>query len=241
MMIGYSLSLVVPAYNEESRIEAVALNYASSFPEAEIIVVCNGCVDNTLSIASRLSDGHRNIRALNFKEKIGKGGAIIEGFKTAQGDIIGFVDADESTSPEDVARMLNAMTDKEDGVIASRKLKDSRILVKQPLLRRLASKAFNIMVRLMFGLKFRDTQCGAKVFRKEAIKTVLPQLKTGGFEFDIELLWKLKLRGYRIIEFPITWRHSEGSTFSLSHAPRMFCSLMRMRFSSQKPLKPDIT
>ena len=81
----------------------------------------------------------------------------------------------------------------------------------------------------MFGLNFKDTQCGAKVFTKEAIKGVLPELKTKGFEFDVELLWKLKKKGYRVTEFPITWKHSEGSTFSLAQSPRMFFSLLKVR------------
>jgi len=223
-----NISLVIPAYNEEQRIEAVLLSYANKFPNQEIIVVCDGCVDATPDIVTKLSSKHSQIKLLNFRERLGKGGAIIEGLKAAGGDKIGFVDADESVAPDDVEKMLDALLDN-DGVIASRKLKTSIILVKQPLKRRLASKAFNMVVRAMFGLNFKDTQCGAKVFRKEAIKTVLPELKTAGFEFDVELLWRFKSKGYRVIEFPITWKHSEGSTFRLSHAPRMFFSLLKVR------------
>lgn len=124
--------------------------------------------------------------------------------------------------------MFDALSDA-DGVIASRRVKGSQILIKQSLKRRIASKSFNIIVRIIFGLHFKDTQCGAKVFRKEAIKDVLSELKTKGFEFDVELLWRLKKKGYKIIEFPITWKHSEGSTFSLSNAPKMFFSLLKVR------------
>ncbi len=226
---GNNTSLIIPAYNEAGRIEDVVSNYASYFPNQELIVVCNGCVDGTPKIVKRLGFQHSQIRLLNFRQKLGKGGSIIEGFKAANGDKIGFVDADESVEPEDVARMLAALSGA-DGVIASRRLKDSRILLKQPLKRRLASRAFNIIIRVMFGLNFKDTQCGAKVFTKEAIKDVLPELKTKGFEFDVELLWRLKKKGYQVTEFPITWKHSEGSTFSLAHAPRMFFSMLKIRF-----------
>jgi glycosyltransferase involved in cell wall biosynthesis len=176
----------------------------------------------------KLCSKYPQIKLLNFEQKLGKGGAVIEGFKAVEGDRIGFVDADESVAPEDVARMLAALSDA-DGVIASRRLKNSRILVRQPFKRRLASRVFNIIVRVMFGLNFRDTQCGVKVFRKEAIKDVLPELKTRGFEFDVELLWRLKKSGYQVIEFPITWKHSSGSTFSLANAPGMFFSLLKVR------------
>jgi glycosyltransferase involved in cell wall biosynthesis len=225
-----NISLVIPACNEEDRIEIVVLNYVSAFPDAEIIVVCNGCVDNTCSVVRRLCTRYPQIKALDFPARIGKGGAIIEGFKVASGDIVGFIDADESTAPGEMAKLLTAMNGK-DGVIGSRKLKESVIPVKQPWKRRFASRIFNIIVCVMFDLKFKDTQCGAKVFRKEAIDNILSEIRTRGFEFDVELLWKLKRNGYRLVELPVTWSHSEGSTFSMANAPKMFFSLLKVKLS----------
>jgi glycosyltransferase involved in cell wall biosynthesis len=223
-----SLSLIIPAYNEERRIETVIANYASYFVAAEIIVVCDGN-DGTPDIVRHLGVKYPGVRCLNFKERMGKGGAITAGFRVAQGDIIGFVDADESVQPPVVAEMIGVLADM-DGVIASRKLKESRILIRQPFKRRLASRMFNLLVRALFQLDFKDTQCGAKVFRKEAIKGVLPELRTRGFEFDVELLWRLKRSGCRVSEFPITWQHSQGSTFRLSNAWAMLIALLRIRF-----------
>jgi glycosyltransferase involved in cell wall biosynthesis len=222
------LSLIIPAYNEEGRIESVLLSYCHALPGQEIVVVCNGCRDKTPSIVRGLRSKYRQIKVLDFKEKRGKGGAIIEGFKAGGGDKIGFIDADESVEPADIKRMSGALS-KADGVIASRKLKSSRILVQQPWKRRVASKVFNALVRAIFGLNFKDTQCGAKIFKKKALNSVLGKLKTRGFEFDVELLWKLQNKGYKIIEFPITWKHSEGTTFSLWSAPGMFFSLLKVR------------
>ncbi len=221
------ISIIIPAYNEEKRIETILLNYSNHFQDQEIIVVCDG-TDKSQNIVGKLSEKYPNIKLLRFEKKLGKGGGIIEGFKEANGDKIGFVDADESVTPDDVKRMFDCLPDV-DGVIASRRLKDSRILIKQPTKRRIASRVFNIIVRLIFSLNLKDTQCGAKVFRKEAIKDVLSELKTKGFEFDVELLWRLKKKGYKVVEFPITWRHSEGSSFSLSNAPKMFFSLLKVR------------
>ena len=222
------LSIVIPAYNEEVRIETVLSTYCDHFPNQEIVVVCNGCTDTTPAIVNRLCLKYSQIKALCFEEKLGKGGAIIEGFKVAEGDRIGFVDADESVAPEDLERMFNALSNA-DGVIASRRLRESRIPVKQPWQRRAGSKVFNIFVRIMFSLDFGDTQCGAKVFTREAIKNILDSLTTKGFELDVELLCKLKNKGYRVIEFPITWKHSEGSTFHLTNAPKMILSLLKVR------------
>ena len=220
-------SAIVPAYNEEGRIETVILNYANSFPDAEIIVVCDG-TDNTTNIIREKSKKNPNIKLLSFEKKLGKGGGIIEGFKAAKGERIGFVDADESVEPDDVKKMFDLLSDY-DGVIASRKLNGSKILVRPPLKRRIASRSFNGLIQIIFGLDFKDTQCGAKVFRKEAVKAILSELTTVGFEFDVELLWRLKNKGYNVMEFPITWKHSEGSSFSLSNAPKMFFPLLKVR------------
>lgn len=160
---------------------------------------------------------------------MGKGGAIIEGFKVANGDLIGFVDADESVAPADIRRMIDVLQNA-DGVIASRRLKESRILVKQPLKRRIASKVFNILVRGLFGLTFKDTQCGAKFFKRDAIHDIINDLETSGFEIDVEILWSLRNKGYNVLEYPITWKHSEGSQLKLSNSWDMLTSLLKIRF-----------
>ena len=153
-----NVSLVVPAYNEENRIATMLSQYCSYFPDSEIIVVCDGA-DSTQNIVKSLSKDNKNIKLLHFNNRVGKGGAIIEGFKIATGDIIGFVDADESVKPSQVIAMIDELSNA-DGVIASRHLNDSKIIVKQPLKRRFASKCFNFFVRLVFNLPFKDTQSG---------------------------------------------------------------------------------
>jgi len=87
-----------------------------------------------------------------------------------------------------------------------------------------------LLVRIMFGLPFKDTQCGAKVMKKSVVDSVLPKIMLRGYEFDVELLWKVKRGGYIIKEVPITWRHMGNSTFSLKWAPRMFFNLLKVRF-----------
>jgi glycosyltransferase involved in cell wall biosynthesis len=221
-------SIIIPAYNEELRIKSVVLSLSESMPEKEILVVCDGA-DETKSIVKDISVHKPNIRVINFDVRLGKGGAIVEGFKTARGERIGFVDADESVSPKDIKDMFNLL-ESSDGIIASRRMKASKILVEQPLKRRVASRIFNIFVRSFFGLPFKDTQCGAKVFKREAIYSILDELETKGFEIDVEILWRLKNKGYNIIEHPIAWKHSEGSKFSLKQSKHMLISLLQIRF-----------
>lgn len=222
------ISIVIPAYNEEKRINDVILRYLAEFPGQEFIVVCDG-QDDTESIIRDLSAGYNNLRLLSFDTRLGKGGALIEGFKATTGDYIGFVDADESIAPSDFKEMLDAIRSF-DGVIGSRRLKESRIMAKQSLRRRIASEVFNILVRHLFDLSFKDTQCGAKVFKRKAILDIINDLESRGFEIDVEILWRLKNKGYMVVEYPVTWKHSEGSKFSLIQSKKMLVSLLKVRF-----------
>jgi len=231
-----NFSLVIPAYNEEKRIRKVLETYTKSLEglNYEIIVVCNGCRDRTEDIVRDfVQKNHlKNLRVLVFKEKLGKGGAVIQGFKVAKGKFMGFVDADLSTSPQEFLKLVRILEkEKLDGVIGSRKIKGAKILIPQPFFRRFASKCFNIIVRALFGLPFKDTQCGAKVFNAEAIKSILTELKLKGFEFDVEILWRLKKEGFRVKEVPIVWKHEKGSRFSFKNSPKMLINLIRLRFN----------
>jgi glycosyltransferase involved in cell wall biosynthesis len=221
-------SIIVPAYNEADRIQSVLRSYVAELSGQEIIVVFDG-QDNTPDIVEDVAKDCSDIRLLTFHKRLGKGGAIIEGFKAARGDKIGFADADESVSPKDMKGMFETLGEV-DGVIASRRLATSKITINQPFERRLASKGFNILVRTLFDLPFKDTQCGAKVFTRGAISDIIDELETRGFEIDVEILWRLKNKGYRVVEYPITWSYSEGSKFKLSHSYAMFSSLIKIRF-----------
>ena len=221
------LSLIIPAYNEEKRIIPVINNFLNSFSDIELIIVNNGSMDNTTDLIKNYKTS--KVRLLDFKEKLGKGGAIIEGMKIAKGEFIGFSDADQAVMPEDFKKLIKYLKFY-DCAIGSRRIKGADIKIKQSLKRRLSSRIFNVIVNLIFNLKIKDTQCGAKVFRRKTIEKILPRLKIKDFAFDIDLLYNLKILGYKIKELPVNWKHQEGSKFSLTNAPRMFLSLLRLRF-----------
>jgi len=219
------LSLVIPAYNEERRITKVLNAYTGSLkPKAdlELIVICDG-TDKTAEIARK-----KGAKVLEFKHRLGKGGGVIAGFKEAKGDVVAFVDSDMSVSPEDFWKVYSAIGE-HDVAIASRRTEGAKVPRKQSFNRRLMSNVFNRIIRLLFGLNISDTQCGAKAFKAKAIKVVIPKMKSKGFEFDVELLWRLKKAGFSIVEVPVTWVDEKGSTFNLSHAPGMLLSLLRTR------------
>jgi glycosyltransferase involved in cell wall biosynthesis len=222
-------SVIIPAYNEETRIRSVLSTFIQAFSGHEIIVVCDGA-DRTADIVDEVSKENPMIRLLRYQERLGKGGAIIEGFRASHGQRIGFADADESAEPAEIKGMFDAL-DGADGLIGSRRLKGSKITIKQPLMRRAISRIFNIVfAHILFGLPFNDTQCGAKVFTREAVMDIIDDLEGRGFETDLEILWRLEKKGYTVREYPITWKHSEGSTFRLSYSWKMFVSLMKIRW-----------
>ena len=227
------LSIVIPAYNEEKRIGQTLGDYTSFFNKTktsyEIIIVLNGCKDNTLGVVKKLYKKNKVITYFDIKEAIGKGGAITQGFKAAKGDLIGFVDADGSTSPEAFNDLIENIGEY-DGIIASRWIRGAKISYKQPFLKRVGSRGFNFLVRLLFNLRFKDTQCGAKLFKKQVIKQVVGELGITKWAFDINLLYSAKTKGYKIREIPTQWSAVPASHFNLfKAAPEMFLGLVRLR------------
>jgi glycosyltransferase involved in cell wall biosynthesis len=222
------LSVIVPAYNEEKRIERTLADYSeglrASGRDFELIVVCDGS-DRTAELARPYG------KVLEFGHRLGKGGGVLEGFKAAKGDVVGYTDADNSLKVDQFLRLLDEMDSAGAGcVIADRKSREAMILEGQYLARRFASGVFNFMLsRAIFGLKIKDSQCGGKVFKKEYVDRVAPLMACRGFEFDVELLWRLKKAGCDIREVPVVWKDDKGSTFSFKYVPSMFFNLMKVR------------
>lgn len=231
MVDSNSISLIIPAYNEAYRIQNTLKNYnetlQNNFDKFEIIVVANNCTDATFNIAKNF--GGKNTVALNIPYYTGKGGAIIEGFKIAKHKLIGFVDADNSTSPQEFLKLINQLEDF-DGCVASRALPESVMPNPQPFIRRIMGKCYSRIVEFLFGLGIKDTQCGAKVFKRVAIKAVLPELgKIKGFSFDVELLWRLKQHRFIVKEVPIQWSNCSDSKVGVFAPFKMFWELIKMR------------
>jgi glycosyltransferase involved in cell wall biosynthesis len=221
-------SLVIPAYNEEDRI-ARLFERIGDFG-GELIVVCDGD-DRTPDVVGQIAASRHdlNIRCLRFPQRLGKGGGVIEGMKAARGTWIGYMDADGSTGIGEMTKLFSHLSAC-DGAIGSRWVNGAVLGVRQGLLRRFESRAFNLITRLLFGLAYHDTQCGAKVFRKSAIDAVLSDMVSTGFEFDVELLWRMKQGGYSVREFPIAWQNRGDSHVERRDMIRMLAGLLRVRF-----------
>jgi dolichol-phosphate mannosyltransferase len=228
------LSIVVPAYNEEERIRPMLDLYAPFFQErygcdAEIVVVVNGSTDRTAEVVQAYARAHQQVRVIVEPRKIGKGGALLLGFREARGDLVGFVDADGSTPPrafQDLVDRIGAA----DCIIANRWHRDSVISPRQPWSRRLSSRIFNLMVRLYFGIPTSDTQCGAKLMKSKAIRTVLPSIGITRWAFDVDLLFQLRRHGFAIKDSPTEWHDVTGSRVKIFRAStEMILAMTRLR------------
>lgn len=228
------LSIVVPAHNEEERIGRMLDAYTSYFferyaDEAEFVVVVNASTDGTAQLVRTYEEAHPHVRLVVEPKSVGKGGAVILGFQVSEGDLIGFVDADGSTPPEAFDDLAQHIGDA-GAIIANRWHPEANVSPRQPFSRRMASRIFNGMVRLLFKLSISDTQCGAKLMTREAIQRVLPHLGLTRWAFDVDLLFQLRRQGFRIIELPTTWQDVAGSKLNVSRASsEMFLAICRLR------------
>lgn len=239
-----NLSIIIPAHNEENRIEDTLKEYYRYFNNIkkkenlsfEILVVLNACKDGTEQIVKSITKGKKELKYLNF-EQSGKGFAIIEGFKYSLAkkfDLIGFVDADMSTQPNAFYDLVKNIKDY-DVIIASRWIKDSEVKTKQSFLRIITSRVFNFLVRGLFLMPFRDTQCGAKLFKKEALNKIINDLIITKWAFDVDLLYKLRKNNARIREYPTVWIDKSESKLNLLKVPfNMFAAIIRLKLLELK-------
>lgn len=246
-----SLLLLVPAYNEERRIEPLLRDYGRYYSanyngKFEMVVVLNGCRDNTIGVVKKVAAEYPNlIFALDFPAPIGKGGALIEGLKhPTHAELIGYVDADGATSPQafhDLVRHINEA----DCVIGSRWIPGAILHQEQTSKRQFASRVFHTIVQTLFRMNIRDTQCGAKVMKREAVEKVHSSLCIADMAFDINLLYSLKRRGFKVLEVPTEWTDKVGSKVALGRTSMtMLFSVLRLRviYSPfnflRRPLRP---
>lgn len=228
------LSIIIPAHNEEHRLPPVLKAYAEFFSEkmgddVEIIIVANNCSDATTEVAEEVAERYPQIKVITNPNNIGKGGAVTLGARAATGERIGFVDADGATSPEAFDELVENIGSA-GCIIASRWMKGSVVEPKQPFSRRIASRLFNIMVNVMFGFRVSDTQCGAKLFSREAMQAILPNLGITQWAFDVDMLFHVRLGGFQIIEISTIWRDAAGSKVKVVRAScEMTVALVRLR------------
>ncbi len=232
-------TLIIPAYNEAERFLPALEAYAEAFrarygQHYELLIVCNGCRDNTVELARAFAARHSQVRVLVIKAAVGKGGAVLEGFRHATGALVGFADADGATTPQSLLSLYDRMPG-HDGVIGSRHLRSSVITSPQPLTRRIYSWGFGLLVRGLFQLPYADTQCGAKVFTQAAARELAQVVGERRWAFDVDLLLRAQQRSFDILEAPVVWADKEGSKLKVFSTIReVAVSLARLKLCGQE-------
>lgn len=231
-----SISIVIPAYNEAARLEAtlnsvLAYLRSSAFRPFEVVVVDDGSTDDTAQMVERFRAAHPEVRLLRNPGNRGKGYSVRHGMLEAAGDWVLVSDADLSAPIEELDKLLAAARDHQAlVVIGSRALDRSLIAVHQSPFRENAGRIFNLLVRLIAGLPFRDTQCGFKLFERRAAREIFRRQRIDRFGFDVETLYLARKLGFRAREVPVRWSHATGTKVRmLRDSLNMFLDLARIR------------
>lgn len=227
-----SISIIIPAYNEEKRLPATLERIQkylrhSQWEFSEIIVVDDGSRDQTADVARRAG-----VRLLSNPANRGKGYTVRHGMLQAQGEWALLSDSDLSSPIEELEKLWCA-AEQESAVVAigSRAVDRSLIGVRQPFFRDCVGRLFNLVMRLVTGLPFRDTQCGFKLFETSAAKAIFSRQLLDGFGFDVEVLFIARRLGLRCVEVPVKWNDVAGTKVSLWRGVTAFLDPLKVRWN----------
>jgi len=229
-----SLSIVIPAYNEEKRLPTsldIILEFISGrYDFIEILVVDDGSRDATAECVRKYALTHPSVRLLQNPANRGKGYAVRHGMLEAKGEWILVTDADLSSPIAEIDRLFEAAASANaDAAIGSRALDRSLIGVHQPAGREYAGRVFNFVMRAITGLPFMDTQCGFKLYSSKAARQIFPKQQLDEFGFDVEDLFIARLLNLKVVETPVRWNNVEGTKVSLRHGLNSFLDPFRVR------------
>lgn len=230
-----SISIVVPAYNEEARLPATLDAIAAYLGRRqwaffEVVVVDDGSTDGTAALVERFARQDGSIRLLRNPGNRGKGFSVRHGMLEAKGEWRLFSDADLSTPIDELDKLLaEAERTGAQFAIGSRALDRSLVTRRQSPAREFAGRAFNRMMRLSMRLPYRDSQCGFKLFRAHAAREIFRRVQLDGFGFDVEVLFLARKLGLSAVEVPVRWQNVEGTKVTMARGLDAFLDLARIR------------
>ncbi len=224
-------SVVIPAWNDSHRLAPTLTSLLSTLDRTgapfEIIVVADGCSDGTPDLVRAFQ--RDDLRVLEFPTRLGKGGAIVEGFWQARFDRVGFLDADSPVAPGEVLELIGRL-DEFDGAIASRWVAGRKPRFHDSTRRNLLSIGWSTLARALFLTKVRDAQCGAKFFRTRPLRRILRRVTIRSWAFDLDLLYHWEKSGFTCDEVATVWKDDPDSKLVVGQAlPLMLCSLLGIR------------
>lgn len=229
-------SIVIPAYNESQRIgatlEKVLAHIAERGWTAEVIVVNDGSRDDTAEVVRRFVRRNPMVRLVENPGNRGKGYSVRHGMMEARGDVQMFSDADLSSPIYEADKLFAAIAGGAEVAIGSRWV-DAKLQVRrQPAMRQVMGRIFNLLLRIILGLKFDDTQCGFKAFTRKAAQAIFPRQRIERWGFDPEILFLAQKAGLVIHEVPVEWAHDERSKIHpVKDGIRMFFEMVSIRWN----------
>jgi len=227
------VSLVIPAYNEADCIQGAIRSYLSPLAKSgvpyEVIVVADGS-DATPDAVRAMGDP--SVRVLEYDRRLGKGGAVIEGFKASRFARVGYTDADGSLHPDSLTSLIE-LSAQYDCVFGSRWIPGSVWLAREPRSREVAGRVFNVLIRMTLGLDTHDTQCGAKFYSAAFLDRLLPSVYVNNETTDVSFIFHAKRLGGKVIETPVVWTNREASRYRLIHTTMYnFLTIVGMRIAN---------
>ncbi len=231
---SYNISIVIPAYNEELRL-GLTLRRVLDFVRlqawnAEVIVVDDGSRDRTAEIVREYVQSHPCVRLVQNPGNRGKGFSVRNGVLNARGRIILFTDADLSSPIEEAPKLLAAIEAGADIAIGSRWMRSELQTKRQSVARQVLGRVFNLLLRMVLRLDFKDTQCGFKAFRRRAAKAVFSLQRIERWGFDPEILFLARRAGFKTVEVPVRWGHDNGTRINpVADGSRMVADMLRIR------------
>ncbi len=233
------ISLVIPAYNEEDRLDPTLEGYIGVLETTglpyEVIVISDGH-DLTPAVADRFAS--RGVTAYTYPNKLGRGGAIFEGFRKTKYGVVGFADADGSVPPSDFRRLLDAVLNGSVAVIASRRLDPNVVIIPESISRRAVGWVWHALVKALLSLPVKDAQCGLKLFSADVVRMILRRVTVTNRTFEVDMLYHVHSSGLLITELPVKYTHDFRSRMPISKAvPVMFASLLGIFLMNRTPVK----
>lgn len=208
------VSIVLPAYNEAARLEETVRRTIDAVGKItdsfEIVIAEDGSVDGTDRIAVRLAETHPFVKCLHSDERLGRGAALNRALKQSDGDVLAYIDVDLATEMSYLRELIDAVrVEGFDFATGSRMMPESD--VERPFKRSIASRGFNLLTRTLLNSRLYDHQCGFKSFGRKPLFELIDDIEDEHWFWDTELMVLAQRRGYRVKEFPVTWKHG-GAT-----------------------------
>jgi glycosyltransferase involved in cell wall biosynthesis len=230
------MSIVIPAYNEGARLPRTLERLKDLIGRGEIhckisevFVVNDGSTDDTSDVVRKYASEWPELNLIELRSNLGKGAAVRMGMLAAKTPWVLTADADMAIPWREINHM-QMFADVANMVMASRALPESEIQIPLPWYRKRWEQVFNFLARKILRLKYRDTQCGFKLIKKDTImiEKILPRLTVDRFAWDLELIMKMERRNLKIFEIPVKWRHQEPSHVDWRQCCEMLWTLFQL-------------